>query len=178
MRHVREAVRFADGVAAAEAAGVTRWLELGPAGVLCGMAARSVGEDAVLVPALRADRPEAEAFATLLATAHIAGVTVDWRTLLAGTQLLALPTYAFQHRSYWLDPQRNDQPGTGHPILTAARAADRRGRVAVHGPLLARDARLGRRPPRRRHRRRAERDADRPAAARRRRTSAATWSRS
>ncbi len=120
VRHVREAVRFADGVAAAEAAGVTRWLELGPAGVLCGMAGRTVREDAVLVPALRADRPEAEAFATLLATAHTAGVAVDWRRLFSGTQLLALPTYAFQHRSYWLDPQRSDQPGTGHPILTAA----------------------------------------------------------
>src|SRR5690606_13957211 len=58
--------------------------------------------------------------ATLLGTAYVAGVPVDWSGMFAGTRLLALPTYAFQGRSYWLDPARSDQPGIGHPILTAA----------------------------------------------------------
>ena len=139
VRHVREAVRFADGVAAAEAAGVTRWIELGPDGVLCGMAARSVDEDAVLVPALRADRPEAEAFATLLATAHVAGVTVDWRTLLAGDPAARAADLRLPAPQLLAGPAaHDDQPGTGHPILDRGRAADRRGRVAVHRPLLAR----------------------------------------
>ncbi|WP_229876558.1 hypothetical protein, partial [Streptomyces griseoloalbus] len=56
--HVREAVRFDDGVRALAGQGVTRFVELGPDGVLSGMARESAGDDALLVPLLRKDRDE------------------------------------------------------------------------------------------------------------------------
>ncbi|WP_415954618.1 hypothetical protein, partial [Streptomyces sp. KLOTTS4A1] len=70
-----EAVRFADGIGHLESQGVTTYLELGPGGVLSAMAQASV-TDAVFVPALRKDRPEADAVVTALAELHTHGTQV------------------------------------------------------------------------------------------------------
>ncbi|UYQ66233.1 type I polyketide synthase [Streptomyces peucetius] len=137
VRHVRQAVRFADGVQTLWDLGVRRFLELGPDGVLTAMArqcledgeARDVDVDAVLVSALRAKQEEASTFAGFLARAHIAGVHVDWDAFFAGTgaRRVELPTYAFQRERYWLAPGTGagdaaaaGQSRIGHPILSAA----------------------------------------------------------
>ncbi|MGH3375541.1 MAG: type I polyketide synthase, partial [Actinoallomurus sp.] len=68
--HVRQAVRFTDGIRALHEQGVTRFFELGPDGVLTAMARQSLDEDdAVFVSALRARKPEAETFAAFLGQA-------------------------------------------------------------------------------------------------------------
>ncbi|MBB6170278.1 acyl transferase domain-containing protein/acyl carrier protein [Nocardiopsis mwathae] len=131
VRHVREAVRFADGIRALEAEGVTTFLELGPDGVLTGMARVCVESDrAVLAPSLRKNRPEAVALVTALGTLHTTGVTVDWPQVFAGSgaSRVDLPTYAFQHERYWMDSvggQGGDVRSVGlgstdHPLLGAA----------------------------------------------------------
>ncbi|MBO3679553.1 type I polyketide synthase [Streptomyces sp. NEAU-YJ-81] len=109
VRHVREAVRFADGARALEAQGVTTFLEVGPDGVLSAMTRECLtAEDAsasVVVPVLRKDRPEPQALTTALAELHAHGVTVDWEQLFAGrgARKVELPTYAFQRQRYWLE---------------------------------------------------------------------------
>ncbi|WP_344599101.1 SDR family NAD(P)-dependent oxidoreductase, partial [Streptomyces violaceusniger] len=109
VRHVREAVRFADGVRTLEAQGVTTFLEVGPDGVLSAMARECLtAEEAsasVVVPALRKDRPEPQALTTALAELHVHGVTVDWKHLFSGrgARKVELPTYAFQRQRYWLE---------------------------------------------------------------------------
>ena len=119
VRHVREAVRFADGIRFLEQAGVTRFLELGPDAVLSAMAQQTA--DGAFVPALRRDRPEAETFVSFLADAHNAGVDVDWRKLLDGGRRVDLPTYPFQRERYWLAPRAGDPTyAADHPLLTAA----------------------------------------------------------
>ncbi|MEU9356441.1 beta-ketoacyl synthase N-terminal-like domain-containing protein, partial [Streptomyces griseoloalbus] len=127
--HVREAVRFDDGVRALAGQGVTRFVELGPDGVLSGMARESAGEDALLVALLRKDRDEETTALTALARLAAHGLTVDWTAYLAGTgaRLTDLPTYAFQHQRYWPTPDASSGDvesaglrSAGHPLLSAA----------------------------------------------------------
>ncbi|MFD7539181.1 type I polyketide synthase [Streptomyces sp. NPDC059819] len=110
VRHVREAVRFHDGLTTLTAQGVSTLLELGPDSVLTAMAHDTLtdpGAQAGLVGALRKDRPEADSFLAALAKAHVRGVEVDWTPLYAPVESrrrVDLPTYAFQHQHYWLNP--------------------------------------------------------------------------
>ncbi|MER5811068.1 type I polyketide synthase [Streptomyces sp. NPDC002033] len=111
VRHVREAVRFADGVATLHRQGVTRFVELGPDGVLSGMGADCV-EDAVFVPVLRKGRDEPESAVAAVARAYVHGVAVDWEAFFAGSgaRNVPLPTYAFQHQEFWLKPSEEPTP--------------------------------------------------------------------
>ncbi|MEU5599995.1 type I polyketide synthase, partial [Streptomyces sp. NPDC020298] len=104
VRHVREAVRFADAVKVLESEGVTRFLELGPDAVLTAMGQQSA-DNAVFVPALRRDRPEAAEVVSAVARIAVRGGTVDWTAFYTGTgaRRVDLPTYAFQRQRYWLD---------------------------------------------------------------------------
>ncbi|WP_248001495.1 type I polyketide synthase [Streptomyces sp. RPA4-5] len=125
MRQVREAVRFADGVAALQRQGVSRYVELGPDAVLCGLAAPSVAE-AVFAPLMRRDRDEHETALHALARLWTAGVDVDWPAILPGGRRVALPTYAFQRERYWPRPAARSgdigsvgQLSADHPLLGA-----------------------------------------------------------
>ncbi|WP_445515820.1 type I polyketide synthase [Streptomyces sp. NEAU-174] len=111
VRHVRQAVRFGDGIRFLEGQGVTRFVELGPAGVLSAMGRECVSGPAAFVPLLRKDRDETEALLSGVAQVHAHGGEVDWAAVFAGrgAQRVELPTYAFQRQRYWLD---TDLPGT------------------------------------------------------------------
>ncbi|MFB8392594.1 SDR family NAD(P)-dependent oxidoreductase [Streptomyces yangpuensis] len=130
VRHVREAVRFADGVRTLRAAGVTGFLELGPDAVLTAMAreitADETTDELVFAAAQRRGREGSRELLAAVAAVHTHGAPVDWAALYpAGLPRVELPTYPFQRRRYWLEAPT----GTGD--------ASSFGQVALHHPLLA-----------------------------------------
>jgi malonyl CoA-acyl carrier protein transacylase/aryl carrier-like protein len=119
-RQLREPVRFADGISTLEKAGVTAYLELGPAAVLTRLAEVCLGRPAsaarrpLIAATVTEDRPEPAALAAAVAQAHAHGLPLDLAGFL-GPRTGAtprLPTYAFQRTRYWLD-QPEPEAGRG-----------------------------------------------------------------
>ncbi|MEV0504392.1 type I polyketide synthase, partial [Streptomyces spectabilis] len=130
--HVRRPVRFAEGIAAAVEFGGALFVELGPGAALTGLVeetATAATTGVTCVAALRDGRPEERTLLTSLAELFVRGVAVDWARLLpagATSVHLDLPTYAFDHRHYWLQPGESatdavslGQTAAEHPLLGA-----------------------------------------------------------
>ncbi|MGW4883851.1 type I polyketide synthase [Streptomyces murinus] len=136
--HVRRPVRFADSVAYLGEQGATYYVELGPGGVLTGLVrdclaaagtpsavpTAGCGERSpdlpLVLPTLRTSSPEGDALLDTLAALHAHGVPVDWPAVFAGRggRRVALPTYAFQRRRYWLEATATGPA----PVIPAAEA--------------------------------------------------------
>ncbi|MFT2020398.1 SDR family NAD(P)-dependent oxidoreductase [Streptomyces sp. 796.1] len=132
VRHVREPVRFHDGLRTLHREGVVRYLELGPDAVLATMAqavlttAEGQAEPA-FATVLRKGREEPRTLLTALAHLHNDGGTVDFAAALpAGARPVPLPTYRFQRQRYWRpvpdttgDVRAAGLGATEHPLLSA-----------------------------------------------------------
>ncbi|MBL1102484.1 type I polyketide synthase, partial [Streptomyces coffeae] len=114
--HVRKAVRFADGVRTLAREGVTRFLEVGPSGVLSALVEECLGthSQTVAVPLLRKGLPEDEALLRGVATAFVHGTELDWTAVVPAGRRIKLPPYAFQRNRYWLES------GAARPASAAA----------------------------------------------------------
>ncbi|WP_317931163.1 type I polyketide synthase [Streptomyces cellostaticus] len=152
VKHVREAVRFADAVSALRETGVRTFIEIGPDGVLSGMGpqirntdhAGEAADGEIWLPVLRRGRNEVRALLTAVARVHVRGQAVDWDPVFAGTgarRRVDLPTYAFQRERYWLNPVTTGRAehlgleSSGHPLLGAAVELPATGGLVLTGQL-------------------------------------------
>ncbi|MFI6739544.1 SDR family NAD(P)-dependent oxidoreductase [Nonomuraea sp. NPDC050451] len=134
-RHLRQAVRFCDGVRTLRDQGVSTFLELGPDAVLSAMVEDCLdGWSGVAAPVLRRDRAEATTLVEALARAHANGVGVDWSTVIGTGSPVPLPTYPFQRQRYWPDaPRHEEAAGPDQGLWDAVARGDRDGLLAVLG---------------------------------------------
>ncbi|WP_394846827.1 SDR family NAD(P)-dependent oxidoreductase [Pendulispora brunnea] len=126
VRHVRQAVRFLDGVRTLHAEGATTYLEIGPHGVLAPLAQACLeGTDALtFLHTMQKDRG-VDAIVSALGAVHARGHHVDWEAFFAPLRpsRRTLPTYPFQRERYWVEAGQRQ----GSSLGTAA------GRYALAG---------------------------------------------
>ncbi|WP_312033476.1 SDR family NAD(P)-dependent oxidoreductase [Nocardia veterana] len=144
VRHVRETVRFADGIAAARASGVVRFIEIGPDAVLAPMISRTVTGETAVLATQRRGRDQRTELLRCLGAAYCHGAHVDWAKFYAGTgaRTVDLPTYPFQRQRFWLStaPTAGAADDSGvhqvdHPFLSAMVTVAGTGETVVTGRI-------------------------------------------
>ena len=101
-RHIREPVRFADGVSAMVDHGATVLVEIGATSALIGMAQRSLADNdtaITFVPTLRRNKPASQGLGAALARLFVAGAPIDWPALNGEARRATLPGYPFAGRA-------------------------------------------------------------------------------
>ncbi len=129
--HLRQGVRFADGMRALAGLGCGTYLEVGPHPVLLPMAQACLGGDAgtaAWASVLNRDETDGQAISAMLATLYASGHDIDWDAVSAPfrRRRIPLPTYPFQRKRHWIDapagvramaPRVVERP---HPLLGEA----------------------------------------------------------
>src|SRR5690606_31521998 len=103
--HIRQPVRFAEGVGALARMGANVLIEIGAAPNLIGSAGRcpDFGDaPPALVPTLRRNQPAWRSLGNLLSQLHVAGVPLRWEALYDRSERREAPGYPFEPRSHWI----------------------------------------------------------------------------
>ena len=105
-QHLRQTVKFADGLQTLDELGVDIFLEIGPKPTLIGIGQQCLAaSNQMWLNSLRFNREDWEEMLNSLARLAVNGAEIDW----AGfdrdyaRQRIPLPTYPFQRKSYWID---------------------------------------------------------------------------
>jgi myxalamid-type polyketide synthase MxaB len=136
LRHLREPVRFADGIETLVKGGTDVFLETGPGRALTNLTRLSVSEDgsALLMhslPHAKAPRDDRKTLLDSLGRLAVAGVPIAWQELHSAHagRTLTLPGYPFQRRRYHVEASAGGgldtilgnwghaTTGSGHPLL-------------------------------------------------------------
>ncbi|MFF3177786.1 SDR family NAD(P)-dependent oxidoreductase [Streptomyces sp. NPDC057900] len=106
-RNLRQTVRFEETVRLLLDRGFGTFVESSAHPVLImGIQETAEGKDVLTSGSLRREEGGWERFLTSAAELFVRGIDIDWTVLFDGTgaRVVDLPTYAFQHEHYWLEP--------------------------------------------------------------------------
>jgi acyl transferase domain-containing protein/surfactin synthase thioesterase subunit/acyl carrier protein len=112
-RHLREPVRFGDGMLALAKLDCQTFLEIGPHPVLLPMAQVCLGaksRSANWIASLNRETPNSETTAEMLVALYLAGHNVNWIAVHADAswRRIPLPTYPFQRKRHWIEEDKID----------------------------------------------------------------------
>ncbi|MBR9805915.1 MAG: acyltransferase domain-containing protein [Alphaproteobacteria bacterium] len=140
--HLRQPVRFSDGIRTLLDAGITHFIEIGPHPVLSGMAAEIAAgthtSAPVFLPSLRRDGNLGQDLASSVGRLYVDGAGIDPACLArsACPKRISLPTYPFERTRHWHSSA--PQPGGTRHVsadLSWSRLCTRLDRESVRGPL-------------------------------------------
>jgi acyl transferase domain-containing protein len=117
-RHACQPVLFADGVEALAALGCEVFVEIGPRPALVAMARRlPVGANGTWLPSMRRGR-ECRQLLDTLAALYVQGARIEWRGVYRDTarRKVALPSYPFDRRRYWIEAGRERRENAEEPL--------------------------------------------------------------
>jgi acyl transferase domain-containing protein/surfactin synthase thioesterase subunit/acyl carrier protein len=127
-RHLREPVRFGDGMLALGKLDCRTFLELGPHPVLLPLAQVCFGDkgkSVAWVATLNRQEPDIYAITEMLAALYLAGRKIDWAGVHSDCawQRIPLPSYPFQRQRYWIEDTAIRAPAPlverPHPLVGA-----------------------------------------------------------
>ena len=131
--HLRQTVRFSDGVADLKAGEDPILLEVGPGRTLAGLVQQYTNNAVTPVvlsslPHPKEQESDSAFLQKTLGRLWLAGANIDWSGLYRSQRRrrVALPTYPFERRRYWVEPTR--QPDSSK---------------AAHEPLLSKKSDIG-----------------------------------
>ncbi|GAB1818701.1 beta-ketoacyl synthase N-terminal-like domain-containing protein [Herbidospora sp. RD11066] len=134
---LRAPVEFSRAVETLGNAGYGVFVETSAHPVLTAAIADTLDGPAVITGTLRRDDGGPARLLASLAEAHVHGVTIDWTTVLRRKAQVELPTYAFQHRRFWIETAK---PQSAGPAETRFWDAVENGDLAGLADTLALDA--------------------------------------
>ncbi|SJM96117.1 type I polyketide synthase [Crenothrix polyspora] len=132
VRHVRDTVRFADGMVTLQQQGCNVFIEIGPKPTLITMGQHCISvRDGLWLSSLRPQQADWHSMLGSLAALYERGLDIDWVGFDQNyaRRKLALPTYTFQRQAYWL---------SGCPVVAQKHSAALRPLVnkIMRSPLL------------------------------------------
>ncbi|HAC63385.1 MAG TPA: beta-ketoacyl synthase, partial [Cyanothece sp. UBA12306] len=107
-RHIRQPVRFADGIESLSQQNVAVFLEIGPQPILLGMGRQCLPEGGLWLPSLRSSQTDWQQILTSVAQLYQQGIDINWFGFDQDyyRRREHLPTYPFQRQRHWLEPKK------------------------------------------------------------------------
>ncbi len=129
-RHIRNAVRFADGIVTLHSEGFTHFLEVGPGTALVGMGRACVSDESEStswIPSLKRERGDWDQMLEAVSSLFVSGVAVDWKAFEKDSparRRVSIPTYPFQRKRCWIKPSELAvQLASGAAVLSDGQSA-------------------------------------------------------
>jgi myxalamid-type polyketide synthase MxaB len=144
-RHIRQTVRFAEGMQTLQQQTIRIFLEIGPKPTLLGMGraclAPSDPQETAWLPSLRPGQSDWQSMLQSVVELYGRGIPVDWTGFDQGysRHTVRLPTYPFQRQRFWWD--NAELPGTRRRSTNPDSFPDSSEKSTLH-PLLGQRLRL------------------------------------